>query len=171
MGAAIMLQAIKELPFCAVVAESPFANFREVAYLRVGQFFHAGSWLGRIILRPAIESAFVYCRLKYGIQLSNASPEISVIGNRIPVLLIHGLSDTNIPPRHSEMILEHCTSEVSLWKVPNAGHCGAARAAGREYYSRVLSWYSSHGSASLEYDPTSSVSAKALRKPGASRNN
>jgi len=33
MGAAIMLQAIKNVPFCAVVAESSFANFREIAYI------------------------------------------------------------------------------------------------------------------------------------------
>src|SRR5512133_353167 len=39
MGAAILLQAVREVPFCAVVAESPFASFREIAYIRVGQFF------------------------------------------------------------------------------------------------------------------------------------
>jgi hypothetical protein len=42
MGAAIVLQAVKTTPFCAVVAESSFASFRQIAYLRVGQFFHVG---------------------------------------------------------------------------------------------------------------------------------
>jgi hypothetical protein len=144
MGAAIMLQAIKEVPFCAAVAESPFADFREIAYLRVGQFFHADPWLGRIILRPAIELAFAYCRLKYGVRLSSISPEMSVAGNRIPILLIHGLSDTNIPWRQSEMIFEHCPDSISFWKVPDAGHCGALHAAGPEFERRVLDWYSLH---------------------------
>ena len=145
MGAAIMLQAIREVPFCAVVAESPFANFREIAYIRVGQFFNAGSWLGRIALRPAVEFAFLYCRLKYGVWLSSISPEMSVVRSRVPILLIHGLSDTNIPLEQSEMIFEHCPASISFWKVPNAGHCGAANAAGPKFDSRVLSWFSSHG--------------------------
>jgi uncharacterized protein len=148
MGAAIMLQAIREAPFCAVVAESPFANFREIAYIRVGQFFNVGSWLWRIALRPAVEFAFLFCRFRYGVRLSSISPEMSVVGSRVPILLIHGLSDTNIPLEQSEMIFEHCPANISFWKVPNAGHCGAANAAGPEFYSRVLSWFSSHGTRS-----------------------
>ena len=39
MGAAILLQSVeKERRFCAVVAESSFASFRQIAYVRVGQF-------------------------------------------------------------------------------------------------------------------------------------
>jgi uncharacterized protein len=146
LGAAIMLQAIKEVPFCAAVAESPFANFRDIAYIRVGQFFHTGPWLGRIILRPAIEVAFAYCRLKYGIPLSNISPEMSVVGNHIPILLIHGLSDENIPIRQSEMIARQCPGSIDFWKVPNAGHCGAINAAGREFKQCVLAWFLLYGS-------------------------
>jgi predicted alpha/beta-fold hydrolase len=51
MGAAQLLQALHAEPhFCAVAAESPFSSFREIAYDRVGQFFHTGSWLGRSVL-------------------------------------------------------------------------------------------------------------------------
>jgi hypothetical protein len=57
MGAAIVLQSVKTTPFCAVVAESSFASFRQIAYVRVGQFFQSGTWLGRIALRPAMELA------------------------------------------------------------------------------------------------------------------
>jgi predicted alpha/beta-fold hydrolase len=43
MGAAQLLQSLpKEPRFCAVVAESPFASFREVAYARFGREFHSG---------------------------------------------------------------------------------------------------------------------------------
>ncbi len=144
MGAAIMLQAIKEVPFCAVVAESPFASFREIAYIRVGQFVGTGSWLGRIALRPAVEFAFLYCWLRYGVRLSSISPEMSVVGNPVPVLLIHGLSDTNIPLQQSESIFERCSAHIIFWKVPGAGHCGAINAAPTEFEKRVLGWYSSH---------------------------
>jgi uncharacterized protein len=144
MGAAILLQTLKDIPFCAVVAEAPFADFREIGYIRVGQFFNAGNWLGRIAFRPAIELAFIYCRMKYDVPLSDISPEKSVIGNQVPILLIHGLADTNIPLSQSERIFENCPAKISFWKVPNAGHCGALNAAGPEFEERVLGWFSSH---------------------------
>ena len=59
MGAAILLQAAERVPFCAIVAESPFASFRQIAYIRVGQFFNTGHWLGNTLLRPAVELAFL----------------------------------------------------------------------------------------------------------------
>lgn len=144
MGAATVLQAVKTTPFCAVVAESSFASFRQIAYVRVGQFFHTGTWLGRIVLRPAVEAAFLYGRLTRGINLADASPERSVVGSRVPILLIHGLADDNIPPQQSEWIRAHNPAEIVLWEVPNAGHCGAVNAAGQEFDTRVLGWFTAH---------------------------
>lgn len=144
MGAAIVLQALKTTPFCAVVAESSFASFRQIAYVRVGQSFHTGTWLGRIVLRPAVEMAFLYGRLTRGVNLADASPERSVVGIHVPILLIHGLADDNIPPKQSERIRDHDPTEIVLWEVPLAGHCGAVNAAGREFDTRVLGWFRSH---------------------------
>jgi dipeptidyl aminopeptidase/acylaminoacyl peptidase len=145
MGAAILLQSVeKENRFCAVIAESSFASFRQIAYVRVGQFFHTGAWLGRMALRPAVELAFLYGRATRGINLADASPERSVVGSRVPILLIHGLADDNIPPQQSERIREHDPGEIVLWEVPLAGHCGAVNAAGQEFNTRVLGWFTSH---------------------------
>ena len=145
MGAAVLLQSVeKENRFCAIVAESSFASFRQIAYVRVGQFFHTGTWLGRIVLRPAVEIAFLYGRLTRGVNLADASPERSVVGSRVPILLIHGLADDNIPPQQSERIRAHNPEEIVLWEVPLAGHCGASNAAGQEFDTRVLRWFASH---------------------------
>jgi dipeptidyl aminopeptidase/acylaminoacyl peptidase len=145
MGAAILLQSVEEeRRFCAVVAESSFASFRQIAFVRVGQFFHTGRWLGRIVLRPALEAAFLYGRLTRGINLADASPERSVVASRVPILLIHGLADANIPHQQSEEIRAHNPAEIVLWEVPNAGHCGAVSAAPKEFDTRVLGWFSSH---------------------------
>jgi dipeptidyl aminopeptidase/acylaminoacyl peptidase len=145
MGAAILLQSVEtESRFCAVLAESSFASFRQIAYVRVGQFFHTGTWLGRIVLRPAVETAFLYGRMTRGINLADASPERSVVESHVPILLIHGLADDNIPPQQSERIRAHNPAEIVLWEVPLAGHCGAVNAAGREFYTRVLGWFRSH---------------------------
>jgi uncharacterized protein len=143
MGAAIVIQAVMTTPFCAVVAESPFASFRQISYVRVGQIFRSGEWLGQYAL-PSVELAFVYARLTRGVNLTAASPEQAVVGSRIPILLIHGLADNNIPPHESEMIRAHNPADITLWEVPNAGHCGAVSVAGEEFDNRVLGWFAAH---------------------------
>lgn len=144
MGAAIVLQAVKTTPFCAVVAESTFASFQEIAYIRVGQVFHTGSWLGRFVLRPSIELAFLYGKVTRGVNLASASPEQSVAATQVPILLIHGSADHNIPPHQSEMVRDRNPARVVLWEVPRAGHCGAVNAAYDEFNNRVLGWFTSH---------------------------
>jgi uncharacterized protein len=157
MGAAILLQAAaKESRFCAIVAESPFASFRQIAFVRVGQFFHTGPWLGRVALRPAVELAFLYGRMTRGIDLTKASPEAAVRVSRVPILLIHGLVDDNIPYQQSESIHAHNPVGTTLWKVPNAGHCGAVSADPQQFNARVLGWFASH-------DGSVAVGARAAR--------
>jgi fermentation-respiration switch protein FrsA (DUF1100 family) len=145
IGAAGLLQSLRpESPFCAVAVESPFSNFREIAYDRTGQFFDAGSWLGRTLLRPVVDAAFVYAQWKYKIDLQQVSPENSVALTSIPVLLIHGQDDRNIPVRHSRRIAARNPS-VSVWEVPGADHCGALGVAPAEFERRVISWFGQNG--------------------------
>ena len=146
MGAAQLLQSLGNKPaFCAVAAESPFSNFREIGFDRVGQFFHTGDWLGRTLLRPIVEIAFLYSRWKYGLDLQQASPIAMVSVTKTPVLLIHGQMDSNIPVRHSRRI-KLFASAVVLWEVPTADHCGAISVAPEEFNRRVLDWFATHTS-------------------------
>ena len=94
--------------------------------------------------RETVELAFLYGRVTRGVNLTDASPEKSVVGSRVPILLVHGLADDNIPPQQSERIRAHNPAEITLWEVPNAGHCGAVNAAHQEFDSRVIRWFSSH---------------------------
>jgi predicted alpha/beta-fold hydrolase len=144
MGGAQLLESLTvESHFCAVVAESPFATFREAAYDRLGQQFSTGTWLGRSLLRPSLAAATEYARLRYGIDFSHADPSEAVAASRVPVLLIHGLADTNLPPRHSQMIKERNPS-VTLWQPASANHCGASTAEPVEYERRVVDWFATH---------------------------
>jgi len=143
MGAAQLLQSLaKESRFCRVVAESPFASFREVAYARFGRPFHTGPWLGRTLFWPTVEVGFIFVRLRYGLNMEAASPEQAVAGTNVPVLLIHGLSDQNIPSYHSDLIRAHNPSHVVVWHVSGAGHCGSYQASPEEFDRRVLGWLS-----------------------------
>ena len=145
MGAAILLQSVRvETRFCAVVAESSFASFRRIAYVRVGQFAGTGAWLGKIVLRPAVELAFLYGKITRGVFLTDASPENAVVGSRVPVLLIHGLADNNIPFQQSEWIRDQNRADITLWEVPGAGHCGAVSVVPQEFDDRVVGWFSAH---------------------------
>ncbi|HTB95474.1 MAG TPA: alpha/beta fold hydrolase [Terracidiphilus sp.] len=154
MGAAELLQSLKrEAGFCAVVAESPFANFREASYDRMGERIGAGAWAGRTLMRPAVEVGLLYAHWKYGIELSQAAPDKAVAGSRTPVLLIHGMKDDNLPPHNSELIIAQSRGripQVALWEPKEAGHCGAAGAEPKEYERRVIEWFGDHHSPSLQ---------------------
>jgi pimeloyl-ACP methyl ester carboxylesterase len=141
MGAAQVLEALQAEPhFCAVAAESSFSTLREIGYDRIGQFFHAGPWLGRTIFRPVIEIAFQYAHWRYRVDLRKASPEDAVAATVVPVLLIHGQIDSNIPLRHSQRIRARNASVV-LWEVAGADHCGAISVAREELETRLVSWF------------------------------
>jgi pimeloyl-ACP methyl ester carboxylesterase len=145
MGAAELLQSLPEgTQFCAVVAESPFSTFREIAYDRMGQPFHMGPWAGRILLRPMVEIAFLRVRSKSGLDMQRESPEGAVARSHIPVLLVHGQIDGNIPVRHSRALRRAAPQSV-LWEVPGADHCGAIAVAPREFETRVLGWFDATG--------------------------
>ena len=144
MGAAQLLQASgSDDRFCAVVAECPFSNFREIAYDKIGQRFHTGPWLGRTLLRPIVDSAFLCARLRYGLNMELASPEEAVARTHVPVLLIHGQSDANIPVRHSRRIAAK-NPNVSLWELPNTGHSNAIDTSPRQLEERLVTWFGTH---------------------------
>jgi pimeloyl-ACP methyl ester carboxylesterase len=60
--------------------------------------------------------------------------------SQVPILLIHGKDDRNIPVRHSRRIAA-LNPAVALWEVPNADHCGAILAAPSELEQRVVGWF------------------------------
>ena len=74
----------------------------------------------------------------------DASPEKSVVRSRVPILLVHGLADHNIPAQQSERIRAQNPSVITLWEVEHAGHCGAVNVAHEEFDNRVLGWFTSH---------------------------
>jgi hypothetical protein len=149
MGAAQLLQALsREAGFCAVVSESPFETFREVSYARFGEPFNLGLWLGRTFFWPADEVGFLYVRLKYGLDLDVASPKETVRASTVPVLLIHGTSDRNIPSYNSKDIQAANPMHASLWLVPHAVHCGAYQVNPQEFGRRILDWFSEHSGVS-----------------------
>jgi uncharacterized protein len=142
MGAGALLQSLDATGvFCAVVVESPFASFREVAYDRIASAVHAGPWLTRTILRPVVESGLLYTRARYGVDLGRADPLAGIARTSVPVLLVHGTADTSIPVRHSRMLAAARPTRTTLWEVPGAEHCGALGMAPQEFSRRILATF------------------------------
>jgi uncharacterized protein len=150
LGASVLLESLEqETRFSAVVAECPFADFEWVAVDRVAQRVPGPAAMRRALAVPMVWSAFLYARVKYGVDFRGASPESAVVGNRIPVLLIHGSADTNIYPAHSEALVKRNPEHITLWLVPGARHTAAFGTAPEEFRRRVLGWFSEHGSVSV----------------------
>jgi len=139
MGAAILLQTLAVEPrFCAVVAEAPYSSLREIAYDRLA---HEHSGPERYAVRPILETAILYQRLRYDVDLRQVSPENAVAQSSTPVLLIYGSKDDNTPSHHAQRIHGSNPATVTLWEVPGAGHTGAWSSNPQEFERRVLGWF------------------------------
>ena len=93
-----------------------------------------------------MELAFLYGRVRYGIDLGAASAANAVARDGAPILLIHGTDDENTPPRHAEMIRAANPGRVSMWLVPGATHSGPAKSAAIEYRVRIMNFLAVHRS-------------------------
>jgi len=141
MGASILLQAVGAgVPLRALVADCPFVTFHDVAYARIGGILGMRP-LARLLLWPAIEPAFLYARLRHGLNLYRASPLDAIRHARVPVLLIHGVEDANIPVDHSRQLQAANRRLAQLWEVPGAAHVAAIATEPAEYERRVLAWF------------------------------
>jgi|WetSurMetagenome_2_1015567.scaffolds.fasta_scaffold22442_2 uncharacterized protein len=136
MGAAILLQSVDELD--AVVAEASFATFRQVAQYRVAEKIGVREWMAA----PVVECGLMYAWARYGLDLGTASPLEHVRKTRVPVLLIQGLADRNVPLAQARE-LAFSNPRVALWLVPGAGHTEAFASQPAETERRVLGWFRS----------------------------
>lgn len=141
MGAAILLESLRLEPrFRALVADSPFASFEEIAYDRLSQV--SGIW--RPAFWPVVNIGVLYARARYGLDLRQASPADAVRTTRVPILLIHGTRDSHIPVRHSRELHELNPGSTVLWEVQGAEHVESQSAHPQEYARRVVEWFRTH---------------------------
>jgi dipeptidyl aminopeptidase/acylaminoacyl peptidase len=131
MGAATILESLRtERRFAAVVAEAPYSSFGDMARSRVG-------------LAPVVEVAFLYSRLRYGVDLRLVSPADAVRGSRVPILLIHSEADRNVPLWHSRRIRDAEPYSIELWEPPGVEHTQAATSIPDQFEHRVVSFFRS----------------------------
>ena len=140
MGASIALQsAAVEQRASGVVAESAFASLREVTFDYAG--LRMSPLLGRTLFRPASAMALRSAEKEGNFRADDIAPEKSVTERAFAVLLICGLSDRNIPARHTKRIYKSAIGPKEMWLVKGAGHTGAMGTAPEEFKRRVTSFF------------------------------
>ena len=141
MGAVISIQTLaSDHELCGVVAESPFSTFREIGYDRIAQVSGFSLPVVRALGAPTLETALLYVRTRYGVDLAKASPADCINASQTPVLMIAGTRDHNIPDRHAKRLLAIAGSHAVLWEVDGADHGGAVTVAPELFRQKVLGW-------------------------------
>jgi pimeloyl-ACP methyl ester carboxylesterase len=100
-------------------------------------------WFEWAAQRLVVEIAFWYARWKYDLDLEQVMPDGAVAGSQVPVWLIHGRDDRNIPVRHSRQIARN-NPRLTVWEVPGADHCGAISVSPQEFERRLVGWFEEH---------------------------
>jgi alpha-beta hydrolase superfamily lysophospholipase len=144
LGGSIALQAAPLEPFCAVVAEAPYATFRGTAAIRVSRQLGLPAATARVVALPLVEAGLLYARVRYGIALGSANPVEAIAASRVPVLVIEDGADDLVPPGDAARLAAANPGTVTVWTVPGARHVGAWGAAPEEYPARVLAFLAAH---------------------------
>jgi dipeptidyl aminopeptidase/acylaminoacyl peptidase len=135
MGAAIAILAAAEEPAVrAVVADSPFADVRDMIAPEAAR----KSILPQAIIPFFVPGLSYMASHRLGIHLDRLVPEKAVRRLDYPVFVIHGTADTRIP--YQEGVRVHQASgggPDDLWLVPGADHVEAFRQHKKEYLDRV----------------------------------
>jgi fermentation-respiration switch protein FrsA (DUF1100 family) len=138
LGGAVLIESAAIQPiFSAIVAESPYADFRQVSEYHVAASGRVPPFVARLI----VAGTLTYAAWVYRLDLRRVSPVESIARASTPILLIHGLDDTRTPPYNS-VRLARANARNGLWLVPKAGHTEASLAAPEEFRRRVLNWFS-----------------------------
>lgn len=141
MGGAILIQAAAEDGvFDAIVAECSFSDLPTIARERVVQFSAAPPVMTKPLGAVLVSGAVLYARVRYGLDLADASPQRYAARLSTPLLLIHGTDDRNIVPEHSHRIAAG-HKNIVLWQPGGAVHTGASSAYPGEFRERAIAWF------------------------------
>ncbi len=142
LGGSVLIESLNREPrFRAVVAESAYTTFPDVADERIARLLPAPA---RWIAQPFVSAGLLWGRLRYDADLRRASPLDAVRHAKTPILLIHGLADHKTEADNSRRLAAANPGTTTLWLVPGAGHANARATAKQEFDSRVMDWFQQH---------------------------
>lgn len=132
LGGTVAIMEAEHSKLNAVVAESSYATLDDMLGESYRQFG---------VFKPIFTTTTkMLSRLILNINVADVSPERSIRQLRIPVLIVHGSSDEQIPVGNAYR-LKKVSPEAELWVVEGAGHGMAGDVAGKEYARRVTEFF------------------------------
>lgn len=129
LGASLALQATAQgLGARAVIADTASTSARESLRYRwrhvPGVLFHPACWVARRL---------------YHADVNHLRPIEAMPSIEVPVLLIHGALDQDVPVAHAHNLMAATLRpSAHLWIVPEAGHLQSYRLASEEYLRHCL---------------------------------
>jgi pimeloyl-ACP methyl ester carboxylesterase len=135
MGAAVALQsAAIDKRIVAVVAEGCFTDLRTISLDRQRRIIKLRwQFLGNLVMKRAERMADFKCDV--------VSPLKAVEEIRVPVLFVHGMEDSTINPRHSEILHRSANEPKELYYIRNAYHNNTWVVGGKEYQEKLISFF------------------------------
>ena len=122
----------------AIVADSPYATLEG---LIARQFF----FLPGFTKWPFVAMTKLYAFIFLGVRVSDAAPAEVVRDLNVPLLIIHGDADSQIPLEHAQAIYAKADPDkTKLWVVPGADHGFAHGLEGPRYEVRVRQFFEQH---------------------------
>ena len=122
----------------AIVAESPYANLDAM----ISQSYKIFPGFTKI---PFVWITRSLAKIVFGMNTEDISPENSIQNLNVPVLLIHGEKDSQIPVENSKKIYELSNKNITeLWLVENADHGQVHYLNSEEYEKKILKFFQKH---------------------------
>ena len=132
LGGAVAIMAAKDGKADAVVADSSFASLDSMIEENYANF--------SVLRRPLAVLTRVIARIAVNVDTSAVSPENSIKGVSVPVMIVHSSNDSEIGVSHAQR-LKKAKPEAELWII-NQTHHGFTDSAGKEeYHGRVLAFF------------------------------
>jgi fermentation-respiration switch protein FrsA (DUF1100 family) len=134
-GSVTLLAAAQDPRIAAVVDDSGFSDAANVVSTSFQVFLHIPAF-------PFAPVTIRFAQWRMGANMNEVRP-VAHIG-RIrprPILIIHGLDDTAVPPDNSERNYAAAGDPKEIWWVPGAEHVRAIEVAPDEYKQRVTQFF------------------------------
>ncbi len=136
-AAAVLLMGREATGFAALVADSSFSTAESMVG-RFDRWFRLPSWPFSVSVPWAIQR-------EVGVTPAQVAPlkRIAEIAP-IPLFLIHGEQDSQIPVEDVHLLYAAAGDPKELWVVPGAAHAGGHDLLKPEYEARVLAFFGRH---------------------------
>lgn len=133
LSAATMLMTKSDIK--AIVADSPYASLDRM----IAQSYRIFPGFTKL---PFVWINKLLAKIIFGLDATEVSPEKTIKDLKVPVLLIHGDKDSQIPVENSKLLYEASDKNITeLWIVPGADHGASHAMYPEKYEKKVLDFF------------------------------